>query len=167
MTVGDLADLSVECLLNEQRPQILAILARYRVPASDAEDLVQDALLALVYKHESIRKPQAWLLGTLRNRCRLYWRQRRLRICESLDEALISALESSDAPGGRNVDARIDLERVLPRISNVCQQAIRLRYLEDRSAYETAELLGYKRSGIHKVMERCLMALAKQLTLAP
>ena len=69
-------DLGLQEFLDRMRPRLRALFTRYRVPAQDTEDILQQALLALVYKREKIRDPQAWLLGTLRNTCLLYWRER-------------------------------------------------------------------------------------------
>jgi DNA-directed RNA polymerase specialized sigma24 family protein len=48
-----------------------------RIPAQDAEDLLQDAVLVFWAKRDSIASPAPWLLATLRNRCLFYRRKRR------------------------------------------------------------------------------------------
>src|SRR5258708_13286464 len=60
---------SLEQLLRRLRPRLKQVLGRYRIPAHDAEDLVQEALISTIQKWEVIQDPEAWLLVTLRNRC--------------------------------------------------------------------------------------------------
>jgi len=43
---------------------------RYRFPAEDAEELIQEAWCLFLEKRQSIRTPRAWLSGTIANLCR-------------------------------------------------------------------------------------------------
>ena len=43
---------------------------RYRFPAEDAEELIQEAWCLFLEKRQSIRTPKAWLSGTIANLCR-------------------------------------------------------------------------------------------------
>ena len=72
-------------VLERVGPKLRRILFRYRIPARDADDLLQETLLVLVSKQESVRNPEAWLQATLSNRCVLYWRRRRGRVSELVD----------------------------------------------------------------------------------
>src|SRR5574342_560153 len=89
---------SVIRLLRHLHPRLRAIFAQHRIPDQDSEDLLQQALLALVYQHPNIQHPEAWLLGTLRNRCRLYWRERKRKLYETVDEVLLDGLAGPQAP---------------------------------------------------------------------
>src|SRR5436190_14233984 len=84
---------TVERLLHEVGGQIQGVFSFFRIPPQDAEDLLQDALLALVAKATEIQSPELWLLQTLRNRCATYWRHRRRWIYEELDRALLAESE--------------------------------------------------------------------------
>ena len=77
-TTGGAAE-SVPELLDRIEPEIRQVLVRLRIPAQDAEDLIQETLLAFVAKRAAIANPVPWLLATLRNQCLLYWRRRRRR----------------------------------------------------------------------------------------
>jgi DNA-directed RNA polymerase specialized sigma24 family protein len=60
-------------VLERLRPQVREILEQHGVPQVEAERLVQDTLLALLYKWDEISNPDHWLLKTLEHRClRLY-----------------------------------------------------------------------------------------------
>lgn len=65
-------------LLEQLWPQVKAILENHGVPDEEAEALIQDTLLALLYKWEGIANHEYWLLKTLEQRCRrLYGSQPR------------------------------------------------------------------------------------------
>ena len=60
-------DTSLEEFLRSVRPRLKALFVRYGIPPQDTEDILQQALLALVYQRQMVRDAEAWLLGTLRN----------------------------------------------------------------------------------------------------
>lgn len=161
------AEPGTEELLRQVRPEALKILARHRIPAQDAEDVLQDTFLAFVERRDGIRNPSAWLQGTLRNRCRSYWRRRRYRRFVCLDRAMETVLGRAEPPAQEQVEHRCDLRRVIRGVSSVCREAIELRYFEGLSFEDTARRLGYEPSGIYKVMQRCLAALTTALTVRP
>ncbi len=156
---------SIGDLLNEVRPEAVKILGRHRIPHQDAEDILQDAFLAYLERQDSIRDPEAWLQGTLRNRCRRYWRERRYKRYVCLDQALENLLGCGRAPAQEEVERRHDVRQVIREVSSVCREAIELRYYRGLSFEDTARRLGYKPSGIYKVMQRCLSALCTALTM--
>src|SRR5258708_7527350 len=63
-------------LLEVVRPELRRVLGHFRIPPDDAEDLVQTALLLTVARWGEIQDPRAWIVGTLRMRCIIYWRDR-------------------------------------------------------------------------------------------
>src|SRR5881227_3914322 len=83
---------SLEGFLKQVRPRLKAVFTRYRIPAQDTEDILQQALMALVYRREGIRDPEAWLLGTVRNKCLLYWREQRRKIYDAVDAVVLDAM---------------------------------------------------------------------------
>jgi DNA-directed RNA polymerase specialized sigma24 family protein len=67
---------SIEELLSRCDGPIRDLLAEHAIPPADTEELLLAALLVLVYRWQELGDPEAWLLATLRNHCRRYWRQR-------------------------------------------------------------------------------------------
>jgi hypothetical protein len=59
----------IAAVLEEVRPELARILARYRIPPRAGDDLVQDALVALLLKWPHVHHPAGWLLVTLRDLC--------------------------------------------------------------------------------------------------
>jgi RNA polymerase sigma-70 factor (ECF subfamily) len=154
----------VEDVLRRVEPRLLGLFSHYRVPAQDAEDLLQEALLALVAKPDAIRCPETWLLGTLRNRCLLYWRKRRRRLYETVDTTILELVASPGAPDQERGDVSADLRSLISKLPERCRSIFRLRYGLGCAGPEVAAQLGYQQSSIRKVTLRCLSALSRQLT---
>lgn len=57
-------------LIERMWPQIQEKFVAYSVPESDADTMVEDMLVALLYKWDSISNHEFWLIRTLDNRCR-------------------------------------------------------------------------------------------------
>lgn len=157
------ADSPLEEVLARLEPRLKRILARYKVPAQDADDLLQETFLIWVAKADTIRNLDAWLLATLANRCIMYWRKRRSRLGEQVDTAILELLAEPDAPAQRQAELRCDLEALVSQLPERCRSLLRLRYGLGCSTAETAEKLGYCKSSIRKVTRRCLLALTQRL----
>lgn len=57
-------------------PRLREIFDTHQIPEEDREDLLQQALLALLYQWERCRDPERWVYGTIRRHCKMYWRTR-------------------------------------------------------------------------------------------
>jgi RNA polymerase sigma-70 factor (ECF subfamily) len=150
-------------LLESIEPQMARLLLRFQIPRQDAEDLVQDALLALVTKASMINNREAWLLGTLRNRCLLYWRSRRRQFWEAMDETLLAEIAGGADVNQTACAARQDLRSAIGKLPKRCRSILRLRYGLDCDNAEVAERLGYQQSSIRQITNRCIAALTTQL----
>lgn len=159
----DLAEPSLEEILERAGPRLKKVLSRYRIPAQDADDLLQETFLILVTKAGSIRNPDAWLVATLANRCIIYWRKHRGRLWDLVDSAILELLADVEAPPQERADLRHDLDSLLMALPERCRSILRLRYGFGCSTAETAEKMGYCKSSIRKVTRRCLAALTEQL----
>ena len=74
-----------EAFLVAVRPKLRRMLRRARIPEQDADDLIQDTLLALVFQWRRVRDPNAWVAGALRKHCLMYWRSHRRRLYDTVD----------------------------------------------------------------------------------
>lgn len=153
-------------LLKEVRPRALWLLGRHRIPAQDAEDLLQQTLLALLLKYQEVRDPEAWVLGTLRIKCIRYWRLRRARPLDPLDEAVLERAEPPGPLAHEVAEARHDLELALARLPVRCRFILRHRYGFGYRATEIAEILDCPAASVRKSASRCLSALARELRAA-
>ncbi len=154
---------SLDNLLEDLQPRLRAVLAGFRIPYEDAEDLLQQAVLTLLVKRETIKDPGRWLVGTLRNRCRMYWRTHRKRLYESVDTAILESVAEPGEPPQVRRDLASDLNGVLRTLSPRCRSVLELRYGLGCDPAETAQRLGYQKSGIYKIVERCLGRLTRGL----
>lgn len=154
---------SLEELLERVEPKLKRILFRYKIPAQDADDLLQETFLIMVSKAGSIRNPEAWILATLSNRCVIYWRKQRSRLWDVVDTAILELLADAEAPAQERTELRHDLDSLLSQLPDRCRSVLRLRYGLGCSTAEAAERTGYCKSSIRKVTRRCLSALTQQL----
>ena len=157
------AEVPLEQLLKNLRPRLKTLFIHFRIPPQDTEDILQQALLALLYQRQGIRDAEAWLLGTLRNKCRLYWRDQRRRLYEAVDTAVLEYVAEPTAPAQEGADLRHDLASALERLPERCRSILSLRYRHGFEPPELAKHLGYSPSSISKVTTRCLAALTRQL----
>jgi RNA polymerase sigma factor (sigma-70 family) len=152
-----------EDFLKAVEPRLKRLLALYRIPSEDAEDVLQQALLALLYQWERVRDPESWLFGTVRRHCAMYWRTHRRRIYSAVDSALLELLSAPMAPSQERTDLICDLESLIGRLPERCQAVLRLRFRLGYEPTEVAEKLGYRESSIGKITTRCLAALSREL----
>jgi RNA polymerase sigma-70 factor (ECF subfamily) len=157
---------SLEQLLREIQPKLTQILGRYRIPAQDADDVLQETFLTLIHKWDVVRNPEAWLVVTLRNRCLIYWRNKRKYLFQAVDTAILEMLSEPVAPHQKTSELRYDLDRLISRLPGRCRSLLRLRYNLGCSSAEMAERMGYQKSSIRKVTSRCLASLTRELLQA-
>lgn len=153
----------LESLLKRVQPRLKQILVKYRIPITDAEDVLQQALLALVYQWSSVRNPEAWLLGTVRNKCRLYWREQHRCPYDAVDPSVLEWIAEPKGPRQEGLNLSHDMQRVLKRLPRRCRALLLLRYGLGYSPPELAHELGYRPSSIGKITARCLGALSQQM----
>jgi RNA polymerase sigma factor (sigma-70 family) len=158
---------SLEGFLKQVRPRLKTLFAHYRIPLQDTEDILQQALVVMIYHHrEGIRDPEAWLLGTVRNKCLLYWREQRRKLYDSVDAAVLDAVAEPLEPAQEGADLRRDLTSALEHLPERCRSLLSLRYRQGYNPAELAERLGYSPASISKITTRCLAALTRHLVTA-
>lgn len=150
-------------LLLRLRPRFRQVLARFRIPAQDAEDILQEALVAAVHKWEEIQDPEAWLMVTLRNRCLIYWRRQRDNVFSNVDQTLLELLVKPQEPPQERAELHWDLETLLEEVPERCRRLLRMRYGLGLSSAETANRIGLRADSARKATQRCLAALTRQL----
>ena len=136
---------AIEGLLEELEPRIRATFSRFRIPPQDAEDLLQQALLVYLYKSDSVESPEKWFIGTLRNRCLSYWRERRRKLYTALDEALLENVAAARESPQEALDLQQDMRSLLTQLPVRCRNLLTLRYQEGCDAPEAARRLGSQR----------------------
>lgn len=156
-------DDELAALLENLEPEVRKVLVRFRVPSQDAEDLLQDTLLVFLTKRASIVSPGAWILSALRNRCLVYWRTRRRRLLEVIDESLLEEVAGPAPDAYSRSDLARDLSGALSHLPDRCRSVLRLRYGLECDSGEIASRLGYRAGTVRQVTLRCLSALSRRL----
>lgn len=157
---------SFDDFLKKVEPRLKRVLSTYRIPTDDAEDVLQQTLLALVYQWDRVRDPECWLLGTLKRHCLMYWRTNRRRIYSTVDSTILEWLSEPVAPSQERSDLLCDLENLLGRLPSRCRSLLHLRFQLGYEPVEVARRLGYRASSIGKITTRCLAALSRELLAA-
>jgi len=154
---------SIEALVRRLQPRLKNILARYGVPAQDAEDLIQTTVISTLRSWERLAEPEGWMIRTLVNQCLMYWRRRRRHPEAQIDAETAAGFNPQiPSPEDRWVERR-DIERQLAKLPTKCQRLLRLRFFDGFSAAEVAQLLGREVSSIYSLTHRCM----KMLSLDP
>ena len=131
--------------------------AQFGASTSDAEDAVQEALLAIHLKRstwDTVRPITPWLSAIVRNK--LIDILRRLRQPAVPIDDLIDVLAAEDGP---NPEAG-DVERLIGKLKNQQQAVVRMVSLEGCSALEVATRLGMTETGVRVALHRALKSLA-------
>jgi RNA polymerase sigma factor (sigma-70 family) len=157
------APVALDDFLRKVEPRLKRLLASYRIPVADAEDLVQKTILALLYQWETVRDPECWLIGTLKRHCLMYWRGQRRCLYRAVDTALLDWLAGPVAAPQERADLLADLENLIDRLPERCRTLLRLRFRLGYEPPEVAAQLGYRASSIGKITTRCLAALNREL----
>lgn len=155
--------MELEKLLERCRPQLSRVLFHFRIPPEDAEDLLQETFVILISKWDSVRSPEAWLAGTLRNRCILYWRRRRARIDEAMDAAMLDLLAESEPPPQERSDLRSDLALALARLEPRQRSILKLRFGWGCTSREAGERTGHGAANVRKMTQRSIALLNADL----
>lgn len=157
---------SFDEFLTKVEPKLKKVLSAFRIPGHDAEDVLQQSLLALIYQWDRVRDPECWLLVTLKRHCQMYWRTSRRRFVSAVDSSLLEWLSDPVAPSQEKMDLLCDLESLLGRLPSRCRHLLHLRYRLGYEPLEVAQQLGYQASSIGKITKRCLTALSRELLAA-
>jgi RNA polymerase sigma factor (sigma-70 family) len=157
------APVALDDFLRRVEPRLKRLLASYRIPVADAEDLVQQALLALLYQWDKVRDPEYWVLGTLKRHCLMYWRGHRRSLYRAVDATILEWLAQPTAAPQERRDLLADLDSLIERLPPRCRSLLRLRFRLGYEPIEVAEKLGYQVSSIGKITTRCLAALNREL----
>lgn len=107
---------------------------RYRFPAEDAEELIQEAWCLFLEKRNAIRTPRAWLTGTIANLCRQEI-DRRTRERERTGDMNEPAIHDAR-------DARISVHQALAKLDDRSRMLCEQIGLEQRSYEEVSEAAG-------------------------
>ena len=161
------------------QPLLRAWMARAGVPASDADDLVQEVLLVVFreiagFEWRGQGAFRAWLRTILANEVRDYFRDQKYRPIATGDSGFqgrLDELESPDSALSRLWDREHDkhvivslMRRVQGDFEPATWQAFRRHVLEGEPAAQVAEALGLSLNSVLLAKSRVLKRLRQELT---
>jgi RNA polymerase sigma factor (sigma-70 family) len=146
------------------RPKLRRLLMAWRVPPEDADDLVQDSLLALVHAWHhmhAVASREAWLLGTLHLTI-LQYRRRRAQE-RRLQEALSVERAAAESPPQERQDSARDVAALTAALPHRVRQLLWLHYGLELKPREAAATLGCRPGSVRKLSHRALVRIRRQL----
>lgn len=148
-------------LYDRALPVVYGYFVRRCPDRGTAEDLTSDTFLAAM---DAARKPDpppittAWLVGVARHKLADYYRRRSNRL----------SIPVADVPESGEIDSweaeldRLVAESVLARLAEPHRAVLVLRYLDDRSVPECAEVLGRTVHATEALLVRARRAFKQQ-----
>ncbi|MCH9648077.1 MAG: hypothetical protein K0U98_07555 [Deltaproteobacteria bacterium] len=158
-------DEDFESFLSQVQPRLRKTLAFYSIPPADAETLLKDLFLTLLYKRQSIASPELWLVNTLRHQCVVYWRRHRFQLYSNLDKALkgtLAGLQGSLEDGGDSSErGRLlrKLDALVAELPPSYRNQLRQQYSQPRDGMESSGGARAASSLSAKELELCLASL--------
>src|ERR1700761_8933405 len=117
-----------EELLRRVEPRLKRLLGAYHIPYEDADDVLQQTLLALLYQWDQVRDPEAWLLGTLKRHCLMYWRKHRRQLYSAVDSTILEWLSEPAEPPQERLHLIQDLKSLIERLPSRCRSLLEMRF---------------------------------------
>lgn len=158
-----------ECLaelLARSRPRILGILKAYQIPAADAEDLVQDTVVAALTAWARIENLESWFVTVLRRQCSRHHRRAKMeRACLQPADLQELDLEDTTTPHPRQREAAVEARALLASLTCRHRRALILRYYFGLGYDEIAQRLGWSGGdSSRRMLWRILRRLEKTAT---
>jgi RNA polymerase sigma factor (sigma-70 family) len=145
----------VETLYRERRSLLLYVASRkFRIPESDAENLVQEVFLSYLQTGTKIDNVRAWLVAAMCNASRHYWRARGRT--ESLPENFGEHADTRSLGLADQFALKMTIRQAVQYLPERCQETLRLHYFEGHSASEVARLLETTSRYAEKMIHNCL-----------
>lgn len=145
----------VERLYIEHRTLLLYVACRkFRIPDSDAENLIQDVFLSFLQTGTKIDNVRAWLVAAMCNASRHYWR------AQARTESLPDDFNDHSDPGSHGLAdqfaRKLTLRQALDYLQPRCRETLWLHYFEGRSAGDVARELETTNRYAEKLIHNCL-----------
>jgi len=122
----------------------------------DAEDCVQDCLLAYIEHAETVRCPAAWLRRVLIHRVLQHLGERKRERSRSI-------FHGAPAPAEATLDCRLDLARALGRLRPGARRILYGRYALGLSEEEAGRSVGLASSSAKQSLRRARAALRRAI----
>ena len=149
--------------LKRQRPKLKRVFRKFRMRPEDAEEVLQDALLAAIKTQRcgEVRDLDAWLLVVVRYRCQHFWRREFQARKVFVGADALSEVRAQPAPSVDPV-LRVTLQQALGDLSRKDLRIVLLK-LQGLSPAEVARRMGCQKDSIRKLYARALERLQRRI----
>jgi len=146
---------AIESLYLEFRTLLLFVgCKKFRVPDTDAENLIQEVFLSYIQNVTPIENVRAWLVAAMCNASRHYWR------VQGKTESLPENFEGHSDPLSHGLAdqmaMRMTLQKALKYLQPRCRETLWLHYFEGRSSSDVARELQTTPRYAEKLIHNCL-----------
>jgi len=149
-----LASQSLDVLYREHEGLLRSIAQyRYRICSSDAEALVHDIFASFLERQPDALDPKAFLIGSINNACKHYWRKREREVPLLPHHELTP--NDDEAEKLERWALRLSLASTLTRLGGKCSETLRRYYLRDESAESIAQELDTSPAYIWQLLSSC------------
>jgi RNA polymerase sigma factor (sigma-70 family) len=145
----------VEALYIQHRTLLLYVACRkFRIPDTDAENLIQEVFLSYLQTGTKIENIRAWLVAAMCNASRHYWR------AQGRTESLPDNIDDHSDPGTHGLAdqfaMKMTVRQALDYLQPRCRETLWLHYFEGRSAGDVARELETTNRYAEKLIHNCL-----------
>jgi RNA polymerase sigma-70 factor (sigma-E family) len=149
---GVLTEIDLEAFCHIQHPRLVRLLSLHCGDAETARDLTQETLVKVCQHWKKVRRmdePGAWVTRVAINLANSHFRRASVRRrLDTPPDPAVAQTESPDAMEGWMVRAAVS---TLPERQRT---ALVLRYFEDMSVDQTAQVMGVSASAVKKLTAR-------------
>lgn len=139
----------------EYRMLLLSVACRkFRVPESDAENLIQDVFLSYLQAGTKVENIRSWLVAAMCNASRHYYRA--TGRTESLPEDYNERSDPDSDAVAEKLAREITLRQALGYLQPRCRETLHLHYFEGRSAGDMAREMSTTNRYAEKLIHNCL-----------
>jgi RNA polymerase sigma factor (sigma-70 family) len=139
----------------QYRDLLLHVACRkFRVPETDAENLMQEVFLSFMQNEARVENTKAWLVAAMCNASRHYWR------LSARTEAMPEDIGDHSDPVSHGLADRmalmLTLRKALRYLQPRCRETLYMHYFEGRSAVDIARDLDTTTRYSEKLIHNCL-----------
>jgi RNA polymerase sigma factor (sigma-70 family) len=152
---------SIQSVLELLTPRLRIMIFSYHISSIDGEDLIQEAILAILPKWGEIQNKEGWLLNTVRNLCSAHQRRQKCwsRLVQSTDAETLQKLARALSPPQIRTEYIEDLKRLLGEVGGRDRYLLYLKFYEELGPTELASRMGCHPANVRKMALRILRRL--------
>ena len=152
-SVTEAAASDFDTIYDDHAPLLRAIARRkFNIPDAEIDGLVHDVFTSFLISVSRVRDPRPYLVGSICNACRNYWRRR------ERDDSLFVEIDENaacDEDVQRDVSRTLTLNAALSRVGDRCRNVLERYYLESESTATIAEAIGTTPGNVLYILHTC------------